>query len=80
MRLPDRMLKAWYAYWQIEPWEEERADLRAGLQSAHFHKSMTGESVSIDKFLPDFNTDPKTRAQKELDAAVQSWEALCEEE
>jgi hypothetical protein len=78
MELPGRVLDDWLAYWKVEPWSDQRADLRSGLQSAHFHKSMTGESVAIDKFLPDFETDVRTREQQELDQAVAAWEAISE--
>lgn len=44
------------------------------------HKTMTGESVSIDKFLPDWDTDPKTRRQKELEASIRALESLSQED
>lgn len=80
MDLPGRVLDDWIAYWKVEPWKEHRADLRSGLQSAHFHQTMTGEKLSIDKFLPDFDATAQTKEQQELNQAVAAWEALAEDE
>lgn len=33
-RMSSRELTEWRAYWEIEPWGEERADLRVGTLSA----------------------------------------------
>lgn len=79
MALPDRILADWFAYFAVEPWQEDRADLRSALQSAHIHHSMTGEKVAIDKFLPDWNATPVDEKQ-ELEQAVAAWQALSEEE
>jgi hypothetical protein len=79
MSLPDEVLSAWQAYFAVEPWKEDRADLRSALQSAHLHHSMTGEKVSIDKFLPVWDPTPVDEG-KELEQAVAVCMALSEEE
>lgn len=76
--LPARVLDDWASYFAVEPWPEDRADLRSALQSAHMHHSMTGEKASIDKFLPDWNPK-KEPPQQDLERSVQALAALCEE-
>jgi hypothetical protein len=76
--LPERVLDDWAAYFAVEPWPEDRADLRSALHSAHLHRSLTGEVLPIDKFMPNWN--PKeANPQQDLDQAVQALAALCEE-
>jgi len=41
---------------------------------------MTGERISIDKFLPDFESDAAAVAQRELEQSVAAWEAISGEE
>ncbi len=79
MALPDEILSSWMAYFAVEPWKEDRADLRSALQTAHFHHSMTGEKAPIDRFLPDWDRKPVDEKQ-ELDQAVAAWQALSEKE
>lgn len=78
MDLPVGILDDWSVYWSVEPWAEQRADLRIGLQSAQFHKTMTGESLPIDKFLPDFEATPESREREQRERmlqAIKAWEA-----
>jgi tRNA C32,U32 (ribose-2'-O)-methylase TrmJ len=45
----------------MEPWGEERADLRAAIQGARIVAALTGEPQNVDDFLPDFEPpDPAT--------------------
>jgi hypothetical protein len=83
MKMPDEVLCSWQAYFAVEPWPEERADLRSALQSAHMHHSMTGEKISIDKFLPDWNanaTPVEEKQDQDLDQAITAWVKLSERE
>jgi hypothetical protein len=47
----------WMAYAQLEPWGEERADLRAGIVASTVANSMRGKKGKPFKpadFIPDF--------------------------
>lgn len=79
MELPGQVLSDWAAYLAVEPWKEDRADLRSALQSAHMHQSMTGEKAPIDRFLPDWSRKPADQ-QQDFEQAFAAWQALSEKE
>lgn len=65
------MFAEWAAYAEIEPWGEERADLRAGIVSsviANTHRGK-GQPLTPKDFMPTFDA-PVTEAQP--------WEVLLE--
>ena len=50
-------LSEWLAYARIEPWGEERADLRAGIvaaTTANCHRSSRTKAFKPDDFMPKF--------------------------
>lgn len=58
-------LAEWSAYFQMEPWGEERADLRAGIVSstlANIHRGRDTPAYSPADFMP---YQPKKRATTE---------------
>ena len=54
-----REFKEWQAYFDIEPFGEKRADLRAGIVASTVHNMQTRHSLKPSDFMPDFG--PKRR-------------------
>jgi hypothetical protein len=53
-------LQLWAAYYQLEPWGEERGDLRAGIIAstiANVYRDASREPFSPLDFMPDFAED-----------------------
>lgn len=60
----------WVAYYRLEPWGEERADLRAGIVAAAMRNSMRGRgtrSFRASDFMPRFGN---SRAQSDQEVAA----------
>jgi hypothetical protein len=62
-------LGMWLALWRAEPWDEQRADLRAGLTTLQVSRSWLkkaafGGEWSINDFLP-YRRKPKELSDKE---------------
>ena len=54
----------WQAYYEIDPWGEERADLRAGIIAstiANVHRDPKKKAFTFGDFMPDFDPKPKPR-------------------
>ncbi len=66
-RISARELMEWTAYYQIEPFGEERADLRMGVLASTFANVNRGKHqkpFSPDDFMPKFDrTEPQGRKQ-----------------
>lgn len=65
-----REFAEWLAYYQIEPWGEERADLRAGIVAstvANVHRTKSQKAYKPEDFVPKFKVP-----EKEPDR--QTWE------
>jgi len=58
-----REVQEWRAYNEIEPFGEERADLRAAIIARTVAAYLTGHNFKIADFMPDF--DIKNQAQTE---------------
>jgi len=57
-RCDSRELTEWLAYYQIEPWGEERADLRAAINTtvlANVNRGKSQRAYKIEDFMPDFD-------------------------
>ncbi len=55
--LPARALAEWQAYYLVEPWGEERADLRAGIVAstvANVHRDPKQAAFEPADFMPQF--------------------------
>jgi uncharacterized protein DUF4035 len=61
--IDSREFSAWLAYWQLEPWGEGRADLRAGIITstmANIHRGRDTEAFTPRDFMPTFDAAPPT--------------------
>lgn len=65
-RMSSRELSEWMAFYEIEPWGEERADLRQGMTTSAVHNSIQAQTKHPKWTKPeDFmlfkeSTQPKT--------------------
>lgn len=59
--MPARMLSEWVAYYGIEPWCEQRADLRMGIICATMANawSSKGRRMKPMDFMPRFDVEPQ---------------------
>lgn len=61
-RVSSEELTDWMAYYRLEPFGEERADLRAGIIAAVMANAMSGKSsrkFTADEFMPKFGPKPE---------------------
>lgn len=69
-------LRGWLAYYECEPWGEERADLRAGIVAAtvgNVHRGK-GRVLSPSDFMPRFG-EPRKQTQAEAHAIFAAFAA-----
>lgn len=60
-RIPSRLLSEWMAFFQIEPFGEERADLQAGIVAAavvNSQRAKGSRAISPFDFIPKFDEIP----------------------
>jgi hypothetical protein len=65
--MPARLFLEWMAFSQLEPWDEERMDLRfADLMAlyANAHKGKSSTRARPGDFMRQWDVDPKERASK----------------
>ena len=65
----------WLAYSRIEPWGEERADLRAGIVAstiANVNRGKKGKEFSPADFMPKFETEDEDAAAARMIAALRA--------
>ena len=66
----------WMAYSRVEPWGEERADLRAGIVAstiANVNRGKDKKPYKPQQFMPDFEpVDEATRVQRMLESVRRS--------
>lgn len=67
-------LLEWQAYYAIEPWGEERADLRAGIVASTMGNLWSKRRVSPRDFMPDFGRRTRRQAPEQI-ASVLSMAA-----
>ena len=59
-------VQMWKAYAQIEPFGEERADLRAAIVAHTVASCMSGSRSKIADFMPDFDRKDKRQSVQEM--------------
>lgn len=59
-------LQGWLAYYHLEPWGEERADLRMGITASTIANAnrVKGKALTPGDFMPDFKAVAKTSAAR----------------
>jgi len=70
-----REFSEWLAYGQIEPWGEQRADMRNALVCcilANAHRGKNQAAFKVDDFMPEFD-----RQKPSPEALKQKFEALA---
>ena len=71
-RCNSREFAEWRAFFELEPWGEERADLRAGIIAstiANVNRSK-GKAFSPGDFMPEFDKPARTQQTPQEMAAV----------
>lgn len=73
-------LAEWIAFYQLEPWGEERADLRAGIVAstiANVNRSQKQKKpYKPDDFMPRFDVEPEEPAETAMRLMAQMRAAL----
>lgn len=67
-QMTSRQFAEWQAYYRLEPWGEERADLRSGIIAATFanaHRAKGAKPAKAEDFMPDFDGRRKQRNMME---------------
>lgn len=68
-----RELDEWAAYYSLEPWGEERADLRMGILAAVMANAWRGKNQQAYKpadFMPKFDREPADPQSPEKQMAM----------
>ena len=77
-RCNSRQYAEWQAEYQLDPWGDERADLRAGIIActiAHVNRAQ-GKAFKPSDFMPEFDKRPKQRqTQAEMIAVMTQFAA-----
>jgi len=66
-RMSGQELTEWEAYYRLEPWGEERADLRSGVVAALISNAFRGKGGKVQKpqdFMLRFGLDVQTEPMK----------------
>lgn len=73
-RIDSEELSEWMAYYQIEPFGEQRADLRNAINScvmANAWRGKNSRTFKLSDFIPDFLRKPKAQqTEKEMKALL----------
>ena len=64
-RISSRELSEWMAYYELEPWGEERADLRAGIIASAM-ANVWGAKTKPADFMPNFDNEEMRVESTEL--------------
>lgn len=72
-----KQLRGWMAYYEIEPWGEDRADLRAGIVAATVANAYRarGPALKPGDFMPVFDK-PRQQTQAEQLALFKHFAAM----
>ena len=69
-RMPHRIWQEWILYAQVEPFGEERADLRAGIIAATVANCLSRKkgrpAFKVDQFMPKFKVHQRWPTPEEL--------------
>jgi hypothetical protein len=79
-----RELSGWIAYSELEPFGEERGDLRAGIVAStivNVNRGANSEACKPSDFMPDFSGERAEREEgeaeaKHIEAMMKGFEAL----
>jgi len=63
-------VRQWRAYDVIEPFGEERADLRAAIVAHTVASCFAGRPQNIEDFMPDFEQETRRQTVEEMQARV----------
>ncbi len=78
-RCDSRQFAEWQAYYELEPWGEERADLRAGIIAstiANVNRGKGQKAFSPGDFMPEFaKPPPKPQTPAEMFAVMTTFAA-----
>ena len=73
-RVDAHELVEWMVFYGLEPWGDERADLRAGIQAAttaNCHRTSKGKAFEPDDFMPKFDREaPKQKDPSKIAQAM----------
>ena len=72
-----REFETWLAYSQLEPWDETRADLRAGIIAstlANSHRGKDEAPFRPSDFMPQYGVEPDAAVDE--DAGIEATQAL----
>ncbi len=72
-RCNSRQFAEWQAYYQLEPWGEERADLRAGIIAstiANVNRGKGQRAFTPSDFMPEFNKPIRRQSQSDMAAIL----------
>ena len=70
-------LAMWAAYYQIDPWDDMRADLRSGVVAstiANVNRRKGAKAFTPKDFMPDFKRQEKEPAVKKEHGGPQTWQ------
>jgi hypothetical protein len=76
-RISSQELSEWMAFYQFEPFGEERDDLRAGIVASTVANAnrdpKKGRALKPQDFMPQFDRERKPQTPKEIYQAFRSW-------
>jgi hypothetical protein len=79
--ITSRQLREWMEFYRLEPFGEERADLRAGIIASTIanvnRSSRTAKAFSPKDFMPDFDRGRGPRKRQRLEDMKAAALALC---
>lgn len=74
-----REFAEWMAAYSVEPWGEERADLRAGIIASTTANVTAGNKTKPGDFMPDFHSEPRrVQTAEEMAAALNLFRDLVQ--
>lgn len=79
MKAPDQVFHIWRAYFCVEPWPEERAELLNALLAQSIHADFSGQVLPLDNWLPKFDMTREQREKAEQDASLAALMAIAVE-
>ena len=74
-----REFRDWQIYYQIEPWGEERADLRTGILAsliANIHRRKGSARLLPRDFMPDFEKPMRKQSVETMAATFKAFAAM----
>lgn len=78
-RISSRELSEWMAFYELEPFGDERADLRSGIVAstiANVNRAKGGKEYSFRDFMPKFEGGEGGKEPKSASVLQKKWEAV----